>query len=111
MSIVGNMRFLRQTLLCITLFGPLPKGYASDVLPPIITGPLILNTNEDTGLELDYTDFTIANLDDSKTYTVNVTNGLNYTVTGTTVTPDENYSGTLLVGITISDGAETSLPW
>lgn len=70
---------------------------------PNITDQVALNINEDTDLVLTTSDLTIVDPDDS-IFTLSVAAGTNYTVSGQTITPDENYNGTLTVPVTVNDG-------
>lgn len=74
---------------------------------PIISGQLDLATNEDTSLTLSMADFTLIDPDDSS-FTLAVGSGLNYRVSGNSITPDANYNGTLSVPITVNDGDSDS---
>lgn len=75
---------------------------------PVITGQAVLETNEDMPLVL-----TLENLqvtDPDNTYPTGFTltvspSGNNYTVSGTTVIPAANFTGTLSVPVTVNDGA------
>lgn len=74
---------------------------------PTITGQSSLSLNEDTSITLSTSHFTISD-PDSSSFTLNVQNGSNYTVSGTTVTPSANYYGSLTVPVTVSDGSASS---
>ena len=74
---------------------------------PTISAQLDLATNEDTSLTLTTADFTLIDPDDSS-FTLTVGSGLNYSVSGNSITPDANYNGILSVPITVNDGDSDS---
>ena len=76
--------------------------------PPAITGQVTLSTSEDTPLTLVSGNFTITDIDNAGPFTLTVNSGANYSVVGTTITPAANYSGTLTVPVTVSDGSASS---
>lgn len=76
--------------------------------PPVITSTKELTTDEDTPVTIKLSDLTITDVDGDNTFTFNVLNGDNYSVSGTTVTPASNFNGVLSVGVTASDGTATS---
>ena len=77
--------------------------------PPVITAQSPLSTNEDTPITLVIGNFTVTDPEPT-TYTliVNPAAGTNYTVSGNIITPNLNFSGTISVPVTVSDGALTS---
>jgi|GEM_PF-1398036 len=77
---------------------------------PVITGQTNISTNEDTPLTLALSDFSVSDADDTypNGFTLQVASGTNYTVSGTTITPSPNFSGTLTVPVTVNDGEATS---
>ncbi|UAA38206.1 tandem-95 repeat protein [Paraneptunicella aestuarii] len=70
---------------------------------PVITGQKPLSVNEDSSITLSASNFYISD-PDSSSFTLAVHPGSNYSVSGTTVTPSANYSGSLSVPVSISDG-------
>jgi len=77
--------------------------------PPVITDQVVLSVEEDQDLTLTAGDFTITDVDNpSGPFTLTVNPGTNYTVSGTTITPDLNYNGPLTVPVTVSDGSDPS---
>ena len=77
---------------------------------PTITEQTTLNTNEDTPLTLVVGNFTVFDPEPTA-YTLTVSppvTGADYTVAGNTITPNANFSGTLSVPVTVSDGALSS---
>ncbi|HYG18417.1 MAG TPA: tandem-95 repeat protein [Ohtaekwangia sp.] len=82
-------------------------------VPPVITGQDALSTAVNTPITLQLSHLTVADPDNAYPtgFTLNVSAGTNYTVSGTTVTPAANYAGTLTVPVTVSDGTDTSSPF
>jgi gliding motility-associated-like protein len=78
---------------------------------PKITGNVALSTMEDQPLTLKFSDFTVTDVDNTYPtgFTLIVQGGGNHTVgPGNVVIPNPNFSGTLDVGVYVSDGALTS---
>lgn len=77
---------------------------------PEITGQADLSTDEDENLVLSLNDLTVTDVDNNypADFTLEVIDGDNYTFSGNTITPNENWFGTLSVNITLSD-LETSV--
>lgn len=77
---------------------------------PIITGQQPLSINEDQSLTIEFSHLIVT--DDDNVYpdgfSLNVGSGQNYTVNGTVITPASNFSGTLVVPVTVSDGVAVS---
>ena len=67
-----------------------------------------LSIAEDAQLTLVVGNFTITDVDNAGPFTLTVTAGANYSVVGTTITPAANFSGTLTVPVTVSDGSASS---
>lgn len=74
---------------------------------PTVTAQQTLTTLEDTTLTLTPNDFTIVDVD-STTFTLQLTAGENYSIDGATITPAQDYFGTLTVPVTVSDGTDAS---
>jgi gliding motility-associated-like protein len=74
---------------------------------PTITGQKTISTSEDNPLKLlpDY--LNIEDPDDVQ-FTLTLSDGDNYSVTGDIITPDPNFNGTLSIPVTASDGEFTS---
>lgn len=70
---------------------------------PVISAQSSLSVNEDNDLSLSVSDLTIADPDDSA-FTLRISDGDNYTVSGSTVTPNANFNGTLSVPVNVNDG-------
>ncbi len=77
---------------------------------PVITGQQPLDTNEDVALTLQPTNFVVSDPDNTYPvgFTLTVLEGTNYTVSGNTVTPAENFSGMLTVPVRVNDGINNS---
>ncbi|MGE0083604.1 MAG: tandem-95 repeat protein [Desulfococcaceae bacterium] len=73
---------------------------------PEITGQNPLSVNEDTALVIQLTDLTVTDPDNTYPdgFTLTVQTGTGYTVSGTEITPAENFTGTLTVPVTVNDG-------
>ena len=80
--------------------------------PPVITGqtPNPLITDEDQSIVIEFSNLVVTDPDDNypTDFTMSVSSGSNYTVSGTTITPDAEYSGILTVPVTVNDGDENS---
>ena len=74
---------------------------------PVLKAVNDLSTLEDTPVILSMNDVTATDVDGDILELV-IYNGANYTVSGTTVTPEANYNGTLTVPISVTDGVDTS---
>ena len=74
--------------------------------PPVIHGVNVsLSTEEVTPIEITLQDFNVTDVDnDSSDFTLIVGEGDNYSVEGNTVVPDENFTGTITVPVSVSDG-------
>jgi large repetitive protein len=72
---------------------------------PVIASSKELTTPEETPLTIKLSDLTITDVDGDNTFTFNVLNGTNYTVSGSTITPVTDFNGTLQVGVTASDAS------
>lgn len=77
---------------------------------PVITGQAAISLDEDTPLTMALTMFSVSDADDPypNGFTLQIGSGSNYTVSGTTITPSPNFSGTLTVPVTVNDGEATS---
>ena len=81
---------------------------------PTITGNVPLSVLEDNFIVLQIAYLQITDPDSppsTLTMTVDQTAGSNYTVSDKTITPAANFSGTLSVPVTVSDGSLTSPPF
>jgi len=80
----------------------------SDV--PVITGQNPLITPEETPLEITLGDLTVTDPDNTypDDFTLTAQDGTNYTRTGNTVTPADDFNGTLTVPVRVNDGTADS---
>ncbi|HTJ49884.1 MAG TPA: tandem-95 repeat protein [Cyclobacteriaceae bacterium] len=78
--------------------------------PPVITGQSSLSVNEDTPITLQLSNLTVTDPDNTYPtgFSLSVSAGSNYTVSGATVTPSLNFNGTLSVPVTVNDGTNNS---
>ena len=81
--------------------------------PPNITAqnPSPLTVSEDGSITVLLSHLTIVDPDNASGFTLALTDGANYSVSGSVVTPDPNYNGTLSVPVTVSDGTTSSAPF
>ena len=77
---------------------------------PVITGQKNLLTNEDVPKEIVLADLLVNDPDNSypSGFSLLVFPGTNYTLSGNTVTPAENFFGTLTVQVQVNDGLQNS---
>jgi VCBS repeat-containing protein len=76
---------------------------------PVITGQDPLTTPEDTALAIVISALDIVDPDsDAGSFSLSVMDGTNYTRSGNTITPRQDFNGQLAVPLTVSDGAATS---
>ncbi len=79
---------------------------------PVIAGQNTLKVEEDHQRTIDITDIIFSDVDDIKDdIDLQLTAGANYSLSGFTVIPDENYNGPLLVPVVLSDGSSESNPY
>jgi hypothetical protein len=74
---------------------------------PVITSQRTLTTSEDTAMTLTVEDFTVVD-EDSSVFNLSISAGPNYLVSGTLITPNENFVGTLTVPVMVNDGSANS---
>ncbi len=74
--------------------------------PPVITGQNAVSTDEDTPLTLVLENLSITDVDYTYPagFSLTVLTGINYTVSGNTITPSANFTGTLTVPVKVNDG-------
>lgn len=80
---------------------------------PVITAQAALSTDEDVPLQITLADLTVTDSDNvyPTDFTLTVQGGTNYSVSGTTITPDQDFNGTLTVPVTVNDGTDDSDPF
>jgi gliding motility-associated-like protein len=80
---------------------------------PTITGQSAINTMEGVGVTIGFDDLTVTDPDDTypNGFTMTLSAGANYTVNGTTITPDAGFAGNLSVPVTVNDGEDSSDPF
>jgi hypothetical protein len=73
---------------------------------PVISSQNAIETDEDIAREIVFADLNVTDVDDTypDDFTLNVQNGNNYSRTGNTITPAQDWYGELTVPITLSDG-------
>jgi gliding motility-associated-like protein len=73
---------------------------------PVITGHAALTTNEDQAIAIQPGHLTVNDPDNKypDEFTLRVNPGSNYTVSGTTITPQAGFSGALSVNVIVNDG-------
>lgn len=78
--------------------------------PPVITGQFPVNTNEDEPVTLELAHLTVTDPDNAYPgdFTLEVSPGDNYTISGTTITPDPDFAGVLAVPVRVNDGINNS---
>ena len=81
--------------------------------PPVITGQASLSTDEESSLTVNLDDLMVNDPDTPypSGFTLQLLSGANYTVSGATVTPAEDFNGTLTVPVTVNDGTDDSPPF
>lgn len=81
--------------------------------PPVITGQREIQIAEDMPVTLSLSDLTVTDADNNypEGFSLAVQPGENYSVTGTTVTPAVNFTGSLPVSVIVNDGLSNSEPF
>lgn len=81
--------------------------------PPVITRQSALNTPEDSPITIALTDLQVSDPDNTYPdgFSLQLSAGENYSVSGTTITPAADFTGTLTVPATVSDGVSASEPF
>ena len=79
---------------------------------PVITGQLPMTTLEDTPLNMSMGFLIISDPDSQISgFTMEISPGANYTLTGVEIKPAPNFNGTLSVPVTVNDGSLDSQPY
>ncbi len=83
------------------------NGVNTSAEAPVITGQSTLAVDEDNSLTVGFSDLTVTDGDsDYPTgFSMTLTAGSNYTVSGQVITPNADYSGTLTVPVKVNDGS------
>ncbi len=91
--------------------GVLARGYCNEA--PKITGQIPISIVEDTARAIALADLTVSDPDNTwpGDFALMVEDGVNYTRSGNTITPAENFSGALTVKLKVNDGGYTSNTW
>jgi VCBS repeat-containing protein len=78
--------------------------------PPQITGQQLINSWEDTSLTIMLTHLVVLDPDNTfpDDFTLTVQDGTNYSRTGNTILPDNDYNGSLTIPVRVSDGQDDS---
>ncbi|WP_276372859.1 hypothetical protein, partial [Chryseolinea sp. H1M3-3] len=78
--------------------------------PPVIIGQEALSVNQGGSLTIELGHLTVTDPDNSypTEFTLKVFGGNNYTFSGTTITPDANFSGELTIPVSVNDGENES---
>ncbi|HEY5750507.1 MAG TPA: cadherin-like domain-containing protein, partial [Chryseolinea sp.] len=80
---------------------------------PAITGQQPLTVNEDGSIAIKLTDLSVVDPDNNfpQDFTLNISPGSHYTLNGSTVIPEKNYSGPLSIVVSVNDGKNDSAPF
>jgi large repetitive protein len=80
---------------------------------PVITGQQTVQVNEDESINISISHLVVSDPDNPgvEGLTITLQPGTNYTVSGTTVTPSQNFTGVLSIPVTVSDGVSASNPF
>lgn len=80
---------------------------------PVITGQQSVTTIENNEVTLQLTDLIVSDADNDfpEDFSMTLSEGSNYTFSGRTVTPAQNFTGNLTVKITVNDGTISSEPF
>ncbi|HET6543225.1 MAG TPA: tandem-95 repeat protein [Chryseolinea sp.] len=81
--------------------------------PPQITGQEQLATNEDNPFVLKLSDVRVNDPDNDypQDFSLTINSGPNYSISGLTITPAQNFAGVLSIPITVNDGQSDSQPF
>lgn len=92
---------------------PLKITVTPDNDPPVITGQVALSTSRNKPITLQLSNLTVTDIDNTypNGFTLAVSPGSQYTVSGTTVTPAQDFTGTLTVPVIVNDGNDASAPY
>ncbi|RAW00631.1 Ig-like domain-containing protein [Pseudochryseolinea flava] len=78
--------------------------------PPVITGQSPLSTNEGQAIAIALTDLIVSDPDSNypEGFSLTLYEGSGYTFSGTTITPDAGFAGTLTIPVSVNDGTANS---
>ncbi|GAC16033.1 reprolysin-like metallopeptidase [Aliiglaciecola lipolytica] len=81
-----------------------------DPVAPLITGQITRSASEDTSFTLDFDDLIVDDPDSAypSNFSLDILPGANYVATGTSVTPNTDFSGTLTLNVVVNDGVSDS---
>lgn len=81
--------------------------------PPVITGQTALSTNEETSVAISLANLTVTDPDNvyPTDFTLKISSGANYEVSGELITPAPNFTGVLIVPVVVNDGINDSAPF
>jgi len=108
------MPFARNTIvllffisLATVTFGQIEINFKPQIIGQV---PNPLTTNENVPITIELSNLLVVDLDDPypNGFTLQLYEGNDYTFQGSTVTPKENYHGTLTVPVTVNDGQDDS---
>ncbi len=79
-------------------------------VPPTITGQTSLNITQGESITLQLSHLTVSDPDDNypNGFSLLISSGPNYSVSGTTITPSASFTGTLTVKVRVNDGEDAS---
>lgn len=82
-------------------------------VPPTITGQSSLSVTQGNSLTIQLSHLTVTDPDNSypNGFSLVVSNGSNYSVSGTTITPSGSFTGNLNVSVRVNDGIDLSAPY
>jgi hypothetical protein len=80
---------------------------------PVITGQSAVTINENENFTINFGHLTVTDVESTYPtgFSIVVAAGSNYTFSGTTITPNTNFAGTLTVPVQVNDGTDSSLPF
>jgi gliding motility-associated-like protein len=101
---------LIRTFFFIIMLSAHGAIHAQKNVAPEITGQVALSTPQDTPIEILFEHLQVTDPDNTypQDFTMQLKNGKNYTLSGTTVIPDAGFSGNLTVQVSVDDGKDSS---
>jgi large repetitive protein len=107
-----SLFIILSTFSAPALYASAPCSH-SQLIVPVILSQLPVTTDEDTPVIIDFS-YLIVSDEDSvypTDFTMSLSAGENYTVTGQTVIPDADFAGNLTVPLVVNDGTSDSQPF